>query len=147
MIMFLWFYYTSTPLAVSIWEREGKERKGKERKGKERKGGDLWPSMVSHTWNLCSAFNPSKCTHIAVSSEHTHTPRAVGSQCCGARGAVGGSVSCSRVSVVVLKVEERVLYIHSPTYNSCQTETRTRNLRVTSPTLYPLSHTCPTSVL
>ncbi len=26
--------------------------------------------MVTHTQNLCSAFNPSKCTHIAV---NTHT--------------------------------------------------------------------------
>ncbi len=32
----------------------------------------MWPSMVTHTRNLCSAFNPSKVhTH---SSEHTHTP-------------------------------------------------------------------------
>ncbi len=38
---------------------------GKERK---RKGGDLWPSMVTHTWNLCSAFNPSKCTLTAVNT-------------------------------------------------------------------------------
>ncbi len=40
-------------------------------------------------------------------------------------------------SVVVLRVE-RALYIHSPptTYNPCRTETRTRNLRITSPTLY-----------
>ncbi len=30
------------------------------KKEKERKGCDVWPSMVSHTWNLCSAFNPSK---------------------------------------------------------------------------------------
>ncbi len=31
----------------------------------------MWPSMVAHTRNLCSAFNPSKVhTH---SSEHTHT--------------------------------------------------------------------------
>ncbi len=54
---------------------------------------DIRPSMVTHTRNLCSAFNPSKVhTH---SSEHTHG--AVGSHlCCGARGAVGGSVPCSR---------------------------------------------------
>ncbi len=61
---------------------------------------DIRPSMVTHTRNLCSAFDPSKVhTH---SSEHTHrehTPGAVGSHlCCGARGAVGGSVPCSRVS-------------------------------------------------
>ncbi len=49
---------------------------------------DMWPSMVTHTRNLCSAINPSKVhTH---SSEHTHH------LCCGARGAVGGSVPCSR---------------------------------------------------
>ncbi len=24
---------------------------------------DVWPSMVTHTQNVCSAFNPSKCTH------------------------------------------------------------------------------------
>ncbi len=34
-------------------------------------------------------LNPSKCTH---------TPGAVGSQCCGTWGAVEGSVPCSRVS-------------------------------------------------
>ncbi len=34
--------------------------------------------------------------HLTHPSAPTH--RAVGSQCCGARGAVGGSVPCSRVS-------------------------------------------------
>ncbi len=29
--------------------------------------------MVTHTRNWSFAFNPSKCTHTAVSSEHTHT--------------------------------------------------------------------------
>ncbi len=38
---------------------------------------------------MFSAFNPSKCTH---------TPGAVGSRRCSARGAVGGLVPCSRVS-------------------------------------------------
>ncbi len=38
---------------------------------KWRKWIDMWPSMVTHTRNLCSAINPSKVhTH---SSEHTHT--------------------------------------------------------------------------
>ena len=41
-------------------------RKGKER---ERKGRDVWPSTVTHTWNLCSAFNPSKCTHTVVNTD------------------------------------------------------------------------------
>ncbi len=33
----------------------------------------MWPSMVSHTWGMCSAFNPSKCSHTAVRHEETHT--------------------------------------------------------------------------
>ncbi len=37
-----------------------------------RKGNDVWPSMVSHTWGMCSAFNPSKCSHTAVRHEETH---------------------------------------------------------------------------
>ncbi len=37
---------------------------------KLKKWRDIWPSMVTHTRNLCSAFNPSK-VHIH-SSEHTH---------------------------------------------------------------------------
>ncbi len=90
----------------------------------ERKG-----RVASHTWNLCSAFNPSKCTHTAVSSEHTHThthcehtPGAVGSQCCGARGAVGGSVPCSRVSPQLWYWgwRERCTFT-PPTYNRCRT--------------------------
>ncbi len=36
--------------------------------------------------------------HLTHPSTHTHTPGAVGSQRCGARGAVWGSVPCSRVS-------------------------------------------------
>ncbi len=40
---------------------------------KERKGHDMWPSMVTHTRNLCSAFNPSKCTHTHSSEKWTHT--------------------------------------------------------------------------
>ncbi len=56
--------------------------------------------MVTHTWNLCSASNPSKVhTHGSEHRHnvHTHTHGAVGSNlCCGTRGAVGGSVPCSR---------------------------------------------------
>ncbi len=33
-----------------------------------KKGRDVWPNMVTHTRNLCSAFIPSKCTHTVVSS-------------------------------------------------------------------------------
>ncbi len=91
--------------------------------------------------DLCSAFNPSKCTHTAVNTHTrwTHTQSKVGSQCCGARGAVVGSV-------VVLKVEESAGYSLPPPTIPAGPETRTRNLRVTSPTLYPLGHDCPLQV-
>ncbi len=61
---------------------------------------DVLSSTVTHTRNWCSAFNPSKCTHTAVSSEHTHCEHAlgaVGSHCSSARGAIGGSVPCSNL--------------------------------------------------
>ncbi len=97
----------------------------------------LWPSMVSYTWNLCSAYKPSKCTHKVET-------RAVGSQFCGARGAVGGSVPCSKVSLqLYLGWRERCLFTPPPTIPAGP-ETRTCDLRVTSMTLYPLGHNCPT---
>ncbi len=76
--------------------------------------------MVTHTWNLCSAFIPFKVhTH---SSEHTHrehTPRAVGSHlCCGARGAVGG---CSRAPQSWYWGWRERCTFTPPTYNSCRT--------------------------
>ncbi|MCJ8733910.1 hypothetical protein PDJAM_G00229220, partial [Pangasius djambal] len=39
----------------------------------------MWPSTVTHTRNLCSAFNPSKCTHTHTLTHREHTPGAVGS--------------------------------------------------------------------
>ncbi len=35
---------------------------------KGKKGSGVWPSMVTHTRNLSSAFNPSKCTLTAVNT-------------------------------------------------------------------------------
>ncbi len=71
-------------------------------------------------------------THTAVNTHtqqwtHTHssehTPRAVGSHlCCGARGAVGGSVPCSRVSPQswYWRWKESAGHSPPPTYNSCR---------------------------
>ncbi len=85
---------------------------------------DMWPSMVTHTRNLCSAINPSKLhTH---SSEHTHTVNTHLEQWAAIfmlrrpGSSWGFSALLKGTSVVVLTVE-RVLYIHSPTYNSCRT--------------------------
>ncbi len=58
------------------------------KKKKERTWRDVWPSMVSHTWNLCSSFYPSKYTHTACSEKwtNTHTANAA------------AMLPCSRVS-------------------------------------------------
>ncbi len=77
---------------------------------------DVWPSMVTHTWNLCSAFNPSKCTHTAVNTHTlwTHT-RSSGQPMLRRPGSSWGFGALFKglTSVVVLKVE-RALDIHSP---------------------------------
>ncbi len=78
---------------------------------------DIRPSMVTHTWNTCSAFNPSKVhTHT---QQWTHTPwthtRSSGQPFMLRRpGSNWGFGSLLKgTSVVVLRVE-RALYIHSP---------------------------------
>ncbi len=71
--------------------------------------------MVTHTQNLCSAFNPSKYTHTIVNT-YTHTVnthpeqlaatllRRPGSSC------GFGALLKGLTSVVVLKVEESAAY-------------------------------------
>ncbi len=86
---------------------------------------------MTHTCNLCSAFNPSTCTHTHThSSEHsthahmpwTHTRSSRQPYCCGTREAGGGLVLLLKglTSVMVLMVE-RVLVIYFPTHNPCPT--------------------------
>ncbi len=58
------------------------------------KWSDIWPSMVTHTRNLCSELNPSKFTHTVVNTLPEHWAVI----CCGARGSVGGLVTYSMVS-------------------------------------------------
>ncbi len=80
-------------------------------------------SMVTHTRNWSSAFNPSKCTHTA-SSEHTHcehAPGAVGSHCSSARGAIGGSVPCSRAPQSWYWRWRECCSFTIPTFNPCRT--------------------------
>ncbi len=72
-------------------------------------------------WNVFSAFNPSKCAH---------TLGPVGSRRCGARGAVEGTVPCSRVSPQSWTIPAGA-------------EIRNPQPRVTSPTLYPLEPRLP----
>ncbi len=78
---------------------------------REGKGGSgVWPSMVTHTRNLSSAFNPSKCTLTAV---NTHPEQwAAMLRRPGSSWGIGALLK-GLTSVVVLKVE-RALVIHSP---------------------------------
>ncbi len=80
--------------------------------------GQIWCPIL---W-ICALHltHPSAHTQQWTHTHREHTPGAVGSQCCGARGAVGGSVPCS-TSVVVLRVKRERWIFTSPTYNSCQT--------------------------
>ncbi len=105
---------------------------------KERKGKDAWPSMVTHAWNLCSAFNPSKCTHTAVSSEqtraHTHPEKwaanaAVPGEQLGVRRIAQGHLSHG------IEGGESTGYSLPPSTIPARPETRTRHLWGTSPTL------------
>ncbi len=86
----------------------------------------LWPIL-----GICALhLTHPKCTHTPWTHTHReHTPGAVGSHlCCGARGAVGGSVPCSRAPQSwYWRWRERCTFT-PPTYNSCWTETRTHNL-------------------
>ncbi len=99
--------------------------------------------MLTHTLNLCSAFNPFKCSHTVVNTHREHTPVAAGNQCCGGWGAVGGLVPCSRVSPQswYWKRRERWLFtITNPPTIPARPETRSHDLSVTSPPFYPLGH-------
>ncbi len=50
------------------------------------------------TYTIIESITSSEMCSLYLTYPSAHTPGAVGSQCCGTRGAVGGSVPCSRVS-------------------------------------------------
>ncbi len=107
------------------------------------RGSGVWPSMVTHTWNLCSAFNPSKCTHTVVNihlEQWAANAAAPGDQL-GVRCLAQGS-HLSRG----IEGGESAGYSLPPPTIPAGPETRTHDLRVTSPTLYPLGHDCPKSM-
>ncbi len=82
------------------------------------KWSDVWPSMVTHTCNLCSAFNPH--THT-LSSEHT--PGAVGSHIAAAPGEQLGVWCLAQGSHLNHGIEGgRGCWLFTPpTYNPCRT--------------------------
>ncbi len=84
-------------------------------------------------WNLCSAFNPFKCTHTRSSGQPMLRPgEQLGVQCLAqgshlSRGIEGG---------------ENAHYSLPPTDNSCRSRDSNLQPRVTSPTLYSVGHDC-----
>ncbi len=81
------------------------------------KYGDLYSEFVLCIYPILSAHT-QQWTH----THHEHTPGAVGSHlCCGARGAVGGSVSCSRAPQSWYWGWRECCTFTPPTYNSCRT--------------------------
>ncbi len=102
--------------------------------------GKVWCPILG----ICALHltHPSAHTHTHT---HTHTPMSSGQPyCCGAQGEVGGSVLTqgSQISRGIEGGRERWLVTPPPTIPAGP-EIRTRNLHVTSPTLYPLGHDCP----
>ncbi len=100
----------------------------------------MWPSMVTHTWNLCSAFNPSKCTHTVV---NIHLEQWAANAA--APGEQLGVWCLAQGSHLSRGIEggESAGYSLSPPTIPAGPEIRTHNLLVTSPTRYPLGHDCP----
>ncbi len=78
--------------------------------------------MCGQVWWPILGICPLHLTHPSAHSQQwTHT-RSSGQPCCGARGAVGGSVPCSRVSPQswYWRWREHLLFT-PPTDNSCRT--------------------------
>ncbi len=82
------------------------------------------PSMVTLLGICALQLTHPKCAHTQqwTHTHREHTPGAVGSHlCCGARGAVGGSVPCSRAPQSwYWGWRERCIFT-PPTYNPCRT--------------------------
>ncbi len=93
--------------------------------------------MATHTLNLCSAFNPSKCTHTAVNIhlEQWAANAVVPGEQLGVRFLNQGS----HFSHCIEGGESAGCLLPPPTIPAGP-ETRTHDLQVTSPTLYPLGH-------
>ncbi len=78
------------------------------------------------TYTIIQSITSSEICALHLTHPSVHTPGAVGSRHCGARGAVGGSVPYSRV-----------------VDNSCRSRDANPQPRVTSSTLYPLEPRLP----
>ncbi len=119
-------YFCSSLSVVDVHMTE-MYSKGERERGEVVCGQVWWPIL-----GIC----PLHLTHPSAHSQQwTHT-RSSGQPCCSARGAVGGSVPCSRVSPQswYWRWKEHLLFTPPPTIPAGPGN-RTCNLWVTSPTL------------
>ncbi len=96
--------------------------------------------MVTHTWNLCSAFNPSKVHTHSSEHTHTHTVNTHPEQWAAIYAAAPGEqlgVRCLAQGHLSRGIEGGESAVHSlpPPTIPAGPETRTRNLSIMSPTL------------
>ncbi len=144
LVLVLKFQFSFVFWHISIKQRNMQNSVWEIIKVKVKKWRDIRPSMVTHTLNSCSAFNPSKVhTH---SSEHTHTMNthleqwaaiyaaAPGEQL-GVRCLAQGHLSCGIEGGETLNSGESAVHSFPPPTIPAGPETRTHNLWVTSPTL------------
>ncbi len=94
---------------------------------------DVLSSMVTHTRNWSSAFNPSKCTHTHTHCEHA--PGAVGSHVTAPGEQLG--VRCLAQGHLSHGIEggESTVHSQSPPSIPAGPEIQTHNLWITSLTL------------
>ncbi len=84
------------------------------------------------TYTIIQSITSSEICPLHLNHPSAHTLEAVSSRRCGAREAVGGSVSCSRVSPQSWTIPARA-----------GSRDSNPQPRVTSPMLYLLDHSCP----
>ncbi len=96
---------------------------------------------------MCSAFDPSKCTHTVVNTHTVNTHPEQWAVILLRRPGSSwgfGALFKGLTSVVVLRVEESASYsLPPPPTIPAEPETQTHDLQVTSPNLWPLGHDCP----
>ncbi len=90
----------------------------------------LKKNVLFVTYTIIQSITSSEICALHLTHPSAHTPGAVGSQHCGSRGAVGGSVPLLKCLTSVVD-------------NSCRSRDSNPQPRVTSATLYPLGHNCP----
>ncbi len=126
-------FFVAVPLVWVDWDVPGGNPELS-----EVKWSDVWPSMVTHTRNCALHLtHPSAHTQQWTHTHCEHTPRVVGSHIAAAPGEQLGVRCLAQGSHLSRGIEggESAGYSLPPPTIPARPETRTRDLRVASPTL------------